>query len=218
MKLERYLTSFPFIAIIRGIKPVDALSTCTILYEAGFRVIETTLNSPQPYRSIESMAKSFGDQALIGAGTVITVDQVERVRNSGGKIIISPHCDPEIIEMTKRCGLISIPGVATPTEVMTAISAGADALKLFPAEIIGLSGLNAIRAVIPEGTLLIPVGGIDKDNYRSYLLAGAVACGLGSSLYKAGISNDDLKLRAEIFRSRWQVDKESSDFNNGSKK
>ena len=209
MKLERYFENLPFVAITRGIKPADALSNCTILYEAGFRVIEATLNSPEPCRSIERMAAAFGDRALIGAGTVLAVDQVERVRDAGGRVIISPHCDPEIIEKTKKCGLISIPGVATPTEVMTALSAGADALKLFPAELIGLAGLNAMKAVIPEGTLLIPVGGIDEDNYRPYLLAGAIACGLGSSLYKAGISRDNLKNRAERFRSRWAIDKKS---------
>ena len=208
-KLKQYFNFFPFVAIARGIKPADAVSNCTILYEAGFKVIETTLNSPEPYKSIELMAAAFGDRALIGAGTVVAVDQVERVRDAGGGVIISPHCDPKIIEMTKKCGLISIPGVATPTEVMTAIRAGADALKLFPAEIIGLAGLNALKAVIPEDTLLIPVGGIDENNYHSYLLAGATACGLGSSLYKAGMSSDDLKQRAEIFGSRWQADQES---------
>lgn len=206
MKLKRYLENFPFIAITRGIKPADALSSCSILYDAGFRVIEATLNSPEPYASIEHMAAGYGDRALIGAGTVLAVEQVERVRDAGGEIIISPHCDPAIIEMTKKCGLISLPGVSTPTEVMTAISAGADALKLFPAEIIGLAGLKAIKAVIPEDTLLVPVGGIDEDNYRPYLLAGAVACGLGSSLYKAGMSVDNLKNRAEVFRDRWEAD------------
>ncbi len=206
MKFKQYLQSFPFIAITRGVKPADALSTCTILYEAGFRVIEATLNSPEPYKSIKCMAEAFGKRALIGAGTVVDVDQVERVMDVGGEVIISPHCDVKIIEMTKKCGLISIPGVATPTEVMMAIRAGADALKLFPAEIIGLAGLKAIKAVIPEGTLLIPVGGIDENNYSSYLLAGAKACGLGSSLYRAGMSADKLKLRAEIFRGRWQAD------------
>lgn len=207
MKLDQYLHSLPFIAIIRGIKPADAHANCALLYETGFRVIEVTLNSPEPYESIESMAAVFGDRALIGAGTVVAVEQVERVRDAGGRLVISPHCDPEIIEMTKQCGLISIPGVATPTEVFTAIKAGADALKLFPAELIGLAGLNAMKAVIPQGTLLIPVGGIDENNYLPYLLAGAIACGLGSSLYKAGISDDTLRQRAEIFQHRWQVDK-----------
>lgn len=209
MTLEQYFTDLPFIAIARGIIPADAVTNCTILYEAGFRVIETTLNSPDPYESIKHMSASFGNQALIGAGTVMTADQVKRVRDAGGKVIISPHCDREVIEMTKKCGLISIPGVATPTEVMMAISAGADALKLFPAEIIGLAGLNALKAVIPQGTLMIPVGGIDENNYLPYLHAGAVACGLGSSLYKVGMSGDDLRQRAEMFQSRWQVDKEN---------
>ena len=205
-KIEQYFEILPFVAIARGIKPADAVSNCTILYEAGFRVIETTLNSPEPYKSIERMAASFGDKALIGAGTVVTVDQVEQVKDAGGEVIISPHCDSEIIEMTKKCNLISIPGVATPTEVMTAIRAGADALKLFPAEIIGLDGLKALKAVVPKGTYLIPVGGIDEDNYHPYLLAGATACGLGSSLYRAGMSPDQLKRRAEVFRSRRQIE------------
>ncbi len=208
MELEPYLDSFPFIAITRGIKPVDAVSSCSILYKAGFRVIETPLNSPEPYQSIKLMAAAFGDRALIGAGTVVTVDQIERVRDAGGQIIISPHCDSGIIEMTKKCGMISIAGVATPTEAMTAIRAGTDALKLFPAEIIQPVGLKALRSVIPGNTLLIPVGGIDENNWNLYFLAGAKACGLGSSLYKAGMSSDNLKQRAQLFRSRWQASKD----------
>lgn len=209
MKLERYLHSFPFVAIIRGIKPGDAVSNCTTLFNAGFRVIEIPLNSPDPYQSIELMATAFGDRALIGAGTVMTVEQVERVGDAGGKVIVSPHCDPEIIEMTKQGGLISIPGVATPTEVMTAIRAGADALKLFPSEIIQPAGLRALRVVVPEDTLLISVGGIDEENWKPYLRAGATACGLGSSLYKASMTCEHLKQRAEIFRSRWLANKDT---------
>jgi len=204
MEFDQYLDSFPFIAITRGIKPGDAAVSCGILYDAGFRVIETPLNSPAPYQSIKFMSVAFGDRALIGAGTVITVDQIKQVRNAGGKVIISPHCDPELITKTKQYGLVSIAGIATPTEAMMAIKAGADALKLFPSEIIQPAGLKALKAVIPVDTPLIPVGGIDEHNFKSYLLAGAKACGLGSSLYKAGMSCEELRQRAEIFRDKWQ--------------
>jgi 2-dehydro-3-deoxyphosphogalactonate aldolase len=205
MDLRQYLKQFPFIAITRGIKPAEAVVCCRILHAAGFRIIETPLNSPDPYRSIEQMAGLFGSEILIGAGTVVKLEQVDEVKKAGGRLVVSPHCDPKIIEKTKECGLISIPGVATPTEMMTAIKAGADALKLFPAEIIGLAGLKAFQAVSPEGTLMIPVGGIDESNWQPYFQAGAAGFGLGSSLYRAGRTPEELRLRAELVQQTWST-------------
>jgi len=206
MDLRQYLKKFPFIAITRGIKPDEAVVCCRILHAAGFRIIETPLNSPDPYRSIEQMAGLFGSEILIGAGTVVKLEQVDEVKNAGGRLVVSPHCDPGIIEKTKECGLISIPGVATPTEMMTAIKAGADALKLFPAEIIGLAGLKAFQAVSPKGTLMIPVGGIDESNWQPYSQAGAAGFGLGSSLYRAGRTPEELRLRAELVQQAWSTE------------
>lgn len=203
MEMKQYLQDFPFIAITRGIKPSEAEPCCRMLYAAGFRIIETPLNSPDPYRSIERMSGMFGPELLIGAGTVVSLEQVEEVKNAGGSLIVSPHCDTIIIEKTKQCGLVSIPGVATPTEMMAAISAGADALKLFPAETIGVAGLKALRAVCPAETLMIPVGGIDETNWLPYFQGGAAGFGLGSSLYKAGMQPEEVGRRAELFRQSW---------------
>lgn len=203
MKLKQYLSSFPFVAITRGITPIDAAPCGEILFNAGFRVIENPMNSPEPYQTINYLAKTFGDRALIGAGTVVTIDQVERVHAAGGSVIISPHCNREIIRKTKELGLISIPGVTTPTEIMTAISAGADALKLFPMEVIGLRGFRALKAVVVPETMLIPVGGITADNWLQFIQAGAVACGLGSSVYKAGMSPEDLSLSVSRLKDSW---------------
>ena len=204
MDLRKYFDKFPFIAITRGLRAEEAISCGSVLQDAGFTIIENPLNSPDPYRSIKVLAEKFGDHLLIGAGTVLTVEQVTQVKDAGGKVIISPNCDPAVIEATKKCGLLSIPGVATPTEALNAIKAGADALKLFPAEILPPAALKAMRAILPQATLLIAVGSIDENNWQAYRSAGAAAFGLGSSLYKAGISQTSLKERAETFVESWK--------------
>ncbi len=203
MDLKNYFDKFPFIAITRGLRVEEAISCGSVLRDAGFNIIENPLNSPDPYRSINVLAEKLGDHLLIGAGTVLTVEQVIQVKDAGGKVIISPNCDSAVIEATKECGLLSIPGVATPTEALNAIKAGADALKLFPAEILPPAALKAMRAILPPGTLLIPVGSIDEKNWQAYRSAGAAAFGLGSSLYKPGISLTRLKERAETFLDSW---------------
>jgi 2-dehydro-3-deoxyphosphogalactonate aldolase len=203
MDLRKYFDNFPFIAITRGMKAEEAISCGSVLQGAGFTIIENPLNSPDPFRSIEILATAFGDQLLIGAGTVLTVEQVTRVRDAGGKLIISPNCDTAVIEATKKYGLLSIPGVATPTEALKAIEAGADGLKLFPAEILPAKALKAMRAILPQDTMLIPVGSIDTDNWQAYRMAGAAAFGLGSSLYKQGISLSRLTKRAREFAESW---------------
>lgn len=204
MKLKEQLERFPFIAIIRGIQPAEALACAGVLIEAGFRLIEVPLNSPDPYKSIGAMVGQFGDRAVFGAGTVTSALQVEEVHRAGGRLIISPHCDVEVIQATKKLGLISIPGVVTPTEAMTALKAGADALKLFPTEIVSPSAVKAMRAIVPAGTLLLPVGGIEATNWQPYFNASANGFGLGSSLYKPGISSKELQKRADAFAASWQ--------------
>lgn len=203
MKLKEYLEKFPFIGIMRGIKPEEVVACASVLTSKGFRIIETPLNSPDPFRSIHLMAESYGEIALIGAGTVTEVEQVKQVQKAGGKLIVSPNCDPEIIKATKQCGLVSIPGVATPTEAIAAIKAGADALKLFPTEMISPAAVKAMRAILPPETLLIPVGGINTSNWRPYLHAGAAGFGLGSSLYKEKMALDQLEDTAEQFQQKW---------------
>jgi 2-dehydro-3-deoxyphosphogalactonate aldolase len=203
MDLKKYFDNFPFIAITRGLRAEEAISCGSVLRDAGFTIIENPLNSPDPYSSINILAKNFGDHLLVGAGTVLTVEQVARVKDAGGRLIISPNCDPAVIEAAKKCGMFSIPGVATPTEALNAIKAGADALKLFPAEILPPAALKALRAVLPPATLLIPVGSIDENNWQAYWKAGAAAFGLGSSLYNPGISPANLKKRVKAFAESW---------------
>jgi 2-dehydro-3-deoxyphosphogalactonate aldolase len=198
-----YLDQFPFIAITRGITPQEAGWCAETLVAAGFRVIETPLNSPSPFESIANMAAKFGHRALIGAGTVTTEAEVERVAAAGGRLIVSPHLDLKIVKAAKRLGLLSVPGILTPTEAMTALQAGADALKLFPAEIITPDAVRALRAVLPPASILIPVGGIGVDNWRAYFRAGSNAVGLGSSLYRKGMSPPQLRENARAFQKGW---------------
>jgi 2-dehydro-3-deoxyphosphogalactonate aldolase len=205
MAIHEILSSFPFIAITRGVEPHEAEAVGAAICSGGFRVIENPLNSPDPCRSIEIMGRVLASRALIGAGTVTTVDQVDMVKKAGGSLIISPHCDPAIIRATKEAGLISIPGVATPTEAMTALAAGADALKLFPAEIITAQAVGAFRVVLPPETVLLVVGGITPNNWQPYLQKGASGFAVGSSLYAPGRSIGDITARAAAFVNAWQV-------------
>lgn len=203
MNIRNYLDQFPFIAITRGIRPEEVVRCGKVLFNAGFRIIENPLNSPRPFVSIGLLAENFGDTCLIGAGTVLEPGQVDEVKAAGGGVVISPHCDPRVIERTKELGMISLPGVATPSEVLTALRYGADGLKMFPAEIITPAVLKAMMAVMPRHTIVIPVGGINETNFHPYLAVGATGFGLGSSLYKAGISPEKLAGRAEVFRQSW---------------
>ncbi|MGB3244903.1 MAG: 2-dehydro-3-deoxy-6-phosphogalactonate aldolase [Sulfitobacter sp.] len=188
--------TLPLIAILRGLTPAEAPAIGAALIENGITTIEVPLNSPRPLDSIASLATLFGDSALIGAGTVMTPSQVDDVADAGGRLIVSPNCDPEVIALTKARGLESWPGIFTPTEAFAALSAGADGLKLFPGAMAGTAGLSALRAVLPEGTQVYAVGGAGPENFGDWIAASADGFGIGSALYKPGLTADEVAMRA----------------------
>ncbi len=199
-----WLTSFPLVAILRGLRPEEAVEIGGVLLEAGFRVLEVPLNSPEPVESIRRLVDAFGDRALIGAGTVLDAAQVHEVASVGGRLIVMPHAQPDVIRAAKLAGMYCVPGVATPTEAFAALGAGADALKLFPAEQIGPAALKAWLAVLPPGTAVLPVGGVSPDAMAPWLAAGAAGFGIGSALYAPGRTASDVALRARAFADAWQ--------------
>ncbi len=174
------------IAILRGIVPKDAVDVTAALLSEGVSIVEVPLNSPSPFESIERIANRFGTDALIGAGTVLEVGQVETLSSAGGKICVSPDCKPAVIKAAKTAGMKSFPGVFTATECFTALDAGADGLKLFPAFLAGEAGLKAIRAVLPHSTEVFAVGGFGGEQFSSWFAAGASGFGIGSALYSPG--------------------------------
>jgi 2-dehydro-3-deoxyphosphogalactonate aldolase len=178
------------IAILRGIAPAEAVAVATVLVDAGIDWIEVPLNSPEPLVSIAAMQAALGDRARIGAGTVLTPEQVQAVAGAGATFVVSPNADARVIERTKALGLSSYPGVFTPTECFAALAAGADALKVFPAGMMGTEGLRAIRAVLPTNSRVFAVGGVGPADFAEWKAAGADGFGLGSSLYKPGWSPD----------------------------
>jgi 2-dehydro-3-deoxyphosphogalactonate aldolase len=183
LSLRSYLSPLPLIAVLRGITPAELPSIATALTDNGFRIIEVPLNSPDAFVSIGLLAKTFADRCLTGAGTVLKVSDVARVAEAGGQLIVMPHADVEIVREAKRQGLVCVPGVATPTEAFAALDAGADGLKMFPADQLPPAALKAWRAVLPRGTLVFVVGGIRPDNMAPYWAAGADGFGTGSNLY-----------------------------------
>ncbi|WP_299309965.1 2-dehydro-3-deoxy-6-phosphogalactonate aldolase [uncultured Croceicoccus sp.] len=193
----------PLIAILRGVAPEEVEDIGEALIAAGFRVIEVPLNSPRPFESIARLASRFEGRAVVGAGTVITAREVEQVRDAGGQIVVSPHTDAEMIAATVAAGLVSLPGFATPSEAFAALRAGASGLKLFPAEASSPQALKALRTVLPEGTRLLPVGGIDGDTMGRWHAVGAAGFGIGSSLYKPGRSAEDIGERARALIEAW---------------
>jgi len=197
--LHRYLDQCPLVAIIRGVTPDEAESIGDALYEAGIRIIEVPLNSPDPLSSIKRLATKFGDRVLVGAGTVLKADDVARVRDAGGRIIVSPDTNPGVISAAAAASLVSSPGYFTPSEAFAAIRAGANALKLFPAEAASPAVLKAQLAVIPKNIPVLAVGGIRPDNMRPWLDAGASGFGLGGGLYQPGQSPEETLAKARAY-------------------
>ena len=203
--LKQALAQNGLIAILRGIRPDEAEAVGQVLYQAGFRVIEVPLNSPDPYTSIRTLRASLPADCLIGAGTVLLPEQVEQVKAAGGQVVVMPHSDAKVLRAAKAAGLFLSPGVATPTEAFAALAEGADVLKLFPAEQMGPSVIKAWLAVLPAGTLLLPVGGITPDNMQVFTDAGAKGFGLGSGLFKPGMTVDQVASRAQAYVAAWKA-------------
>ena len=196
---KAYVEECPLIAIIRGVTPDEAEAIGEAIVEAGIRIIEVPLNSPDPLKSIELLSARFGDRALIGAGTVLMAEEVPNVRAAGGGIIVSPNTNPDVIAASVAEGLVSCPGFFTPSEALTAITAGATALKLFPAEAASPAVLKAQRAVIPQEIPIFVVGGITPEAMRPWRKAGADGFGLGGGLYRAGQSSAETADKARSY-------------------
>ncbi|BCP51800.1 2-dehydro-3-deoxy-6-phosphogalactonate aldolase [Kaistia sp. 32K] len=186
----------PIIAILRGITPPEADDVFDALIGAGITLIEVPLNSPDPFDSIAAMVRRAAGRAKIGAGTVLTEDQVQGVRDVGGELVVSPNADLAVIRKTKALRMESYPGVFTPTEAFAALSAGADALKFFPAELIGTSGIKAMKAVLPKHVPVLAVGGANETNFGDYIQAGCAGFGIGSNIYKPGMTAAEVGERA----------------------
>jgi 2-dehydro-3-deoxyphosphogalactonate aldolase len=184
--LADWLRACPLVAILRGVRPDEVLAIGAVLVAAGIRVIEVPLNSPQPEESIAALAEKFGARALIGAGTVIDPAGVAAIARAGGKLVVMPHADAAVVRAAKASGLLAVPGFATPTEAFAMLAAGADGLKLFPAEASSPAVLRAMRAVLPKHAPVLPVGGIDTTNIAVWRDAGAAGFGIGSALYRPG--------------------------------
>tara|TARA_R110001592_G_scaffold282762_1_gene550560 strand:+ start:178 stop:822 length:645 start_codon:yes stop_codon:yes gene_type:complete len=182
------MTQLPLVAILRGITPDEVIDVARTLQTEGFRIIEVPLNSTQPYESIKRLVYTFGDDLIIGAGTVLNCEQVDQIHAIGGKVIISPNVNTDVIRRAKAQGLYCIPGFYTVTEAFKAIDAGADGIKLFPAETLGATGLKGMMVVLPNNIPVLPVGGVSNETIAGFIDVGAGGFGLGSGLYKAGMT------------------------------
>jgi 2-dehydro-3-deoxyphosphogalactonate aldolase len=203
-KFRSAMRALPLVAILRGLKPAEAPAIGDVLVEAGFRLLEVPLNSPQPLDSIALLKKRFPD-ALVGAGTVLTAQEVRDVAAAGGELIVAPNFSHEVVSETVGLGLASLPGIMTPTEAFAALAAGAHGLKLFPAELASPAVVKAMLAVLPKGTPLIPVGGIAAGNLQGWYAGGAAGFGLGSSLYKPGDDAATVAKKAAAIVAAWKV-------------
>ena len=196
MELNGWLQQCPLIAILRGVKPDEVLAVADALERQGIAIVEVPLNSPQPMESIARLARACGERLLIGAGTVMAAAQVAEIAGAGGKLIVTPHADPVVTRAAKQHGLLAVPGFFTPAEAFAMLGAGADGLKLFPAEAASPAVLRALRAVLPAGTAVLPVGGIDASNMAAWQAAGAAGFGIGSAIYKPGDSPETVAAKA----------------------
>jgi len=192
-KLKRDL-----IAILRGIRPEEAVDICHALADAGFEAIEIPLNSPEPFRSIEMVAKALPAGVLVGAGTVLDTAGVAQLNDAGGRLMVSPNVDADVIRAASTAGMVTMPGVFSPTEALAALKAGASGLKFFPANVLGPQGIKAVSAVLPKGTVIGAVGGVAEGDFTVYAEVGIRAFGLGSSIYKPGMKAADVAERARL--------------------
>jgi 2-dehydro-3-deoxyphosphogalactonate aldolase len=204
-RFEAAWSMLPLVAILRGLTTAEAVPAGRVLYEAGFRFIEVPLNSPEPFESIARLRQALPAEALVGAGTVMHAEQVARLRAIDAELVVMPHADVAVIAAAKAHGRLCMPGVATPTEAFAALAAGADALKLFPAELVTPRVIKALRAVLPPTVRLLPVGGITPASMAEHIVAGANGFGLGSALYTPGLPLDDLAQRAHAFVTAWRA-------------
>jgi len=199
--LAPWLKDLPLVAILRGVKPEEAVAIGAALIDAGIRIIEVPLNSPEPLKSIRALAQAFGTEALIGAGTVLTPEDVMQVAGAGGHLIVTPNADPAVVTASKAQQMIVVPGCATPTEALSVARAGADGLKLFPAEGIPPAVVKAMKAVLPPALPLLAVGSITPEKVSAYWQAGVRGFGLGGSLYKPGDGPAEIAQRVPRFRA-----------------
>ncbi len=201
------LPELPLVAILRGLQPDEAADIGRALLDAGFRLLEVPLNRPGAIACIRTLTQLAPADALVGGGTMLSTEHVEQVREAGGQLMVSPNCDLEVIARARQSGMYCAPGVATPSEAFSALKAGAHALKLFPAEAIGTAGLKAFKSVLPNGTELWPVGGVSVDTIGSWVAAGATGFGIGTQLFKPGMTASDVAQRAREFVGAWQAAK-----------
>ena len=197
------LNTLPLVAILRGLRPDEALAVGEQLVEAGFKILEVPLNSPEPFDSIKLMVEAYGDRAIVGAGTVLKVEDVETLKSVGGQICISPNANPDVIRRAKALGMISFPAFFTATEAFNAVDAGADALKLFPAELAGPKGLKALKAILPKDMPVFPVGGVEPGNMGEYVKVGAAGFGIGTAVFKPGDTPAAVREKARAFVDGW---------------
>lgn len=202
--IEPFLDRLPLVAILRGVTPEEVVDVTSALVGEGFAIVEVPLNSPRPLESIERLCAKFDGEILIGAGTVMSPAQVQEIAAVGGRLIVMPHGDGEVVRAAKAAGLACIPGIATPTEGFAALANGADALKLFPAELLTPAVLKSMRAVFPAVTRFFPVGGITPDAMARYVAAGAVGFGLGGALYRRGDAPSRVAANARDFVVAWK--------------
>lgn len=198
-RFREVIAAMPIVVILRGVKPDEVVAVAQTIFDAGVRVIEVPLNSPDPFSSINRLAKHFDGGAIVGAGTVLNTDDVKRCHDSGAQIIVSPNMNTEVIRATVSTGMISAPGCLTPTEAFAALDAGAHAIKLFPGELISPAAVKGMRAVLPKAAIVLVVGGVSVETMASYRAAGANGFGIGGSIYRAGLSGQESGRNAAVF-------------------
>ena len=202
-RFHQALEALPLVAILRGLTPAEAPAVGQALWDSGWRLMEVPLNSPDPLESIARLARAH-PEALVGAGTVMSAEQVREVKRAGGQLVISPHLDPAVVEEALAQGMLSLPGVLTPSEAFAALRLGAHALKIFPAEMSSPAAVQALRAVLPREVRVLPVGGISVDNMAAFRRAGASGFGIGSSLYKPGRTAEEVRAQGQAFAQAWK--------------